>query len=194
MKANKECLELLFKSARTRNSWENKALEDEILREIWDLARMGPTSANCSPARIVFVKSLEAKERLRSALFEGNVNKVMMAPTTAIIGYDVEFFKLLPKLFPHDDAKSWFVGNEKLINSTAFRNGTLQGAYFILAARALGLDCGPISGFDNNAVDKIFFSKSSVKSNFICSIGYGTDENIFPRSPRLSFSEACCIV
>ena len=194
MKANEECLELLFKSARTRNSWKNKSLEDELLKEIWDLARMGPTSANCSPARIVFVKSLEAKERLRPALFEGNVDKVMMAPTTAIIGYDVEFFELLPKLFPHDDAKSWFAGNKKLINSTAFRNGTLQGAYFILAARALGLDCGPISGFDNNAVDKIFFSKSSVKSNFICSIGYGTDENIFPRSPRLSFSEACSIV
>ena len=165
-----------------------------MLREIWNLTRMGPTSANCSPARIVFVSSKQAKKRLCPALLEANVAKTMAAPVSAIIGYDVEFYERLPVLFPHTDARSWFVGNEDLIQTTAFRNGTLQGAYFMMAARALGLDCGPISGFDNAMVDAAFFTNTAVKSNFICSIGYGNDENLHPRSPRLDFEEACRIV
>ena len=193
MKADATTLDLLFNSARTRNGWLNKPLEDELLHEIWNLTRMGPTSANCSPARIVFVTSKQAKEKLSPALLGANVAKTMMAPASAIIGYDMEFYERLPELFPHTDARSWFVGNEDLIFSTAFRNGTLQGAYFMMAARALGLDCGPISGFDNAMVDATFFANSTVKSNFICSIGYGNDENLYPRSPRLDFAEACRI-
>ena len=163
------------------------------MQEIWNLTRMGPTSANCSPARIVFVTSLQAKEKLYPALLEANISKAMAAPASAIIGYDMEFYEHLPELFPHADARSWFVGNEELIFSTAFRNGTLQGAYFMMAARALGLDCGPISGFDNAMVDATFFTNTTVKSNFICSIGYGNDEDLYPRSPRLDFAEACRI-
>jgi len=193
MKADAATLDLLFSTARTQNGWMDKALEAELLQEIWNLTRMGPTSANCSPARIVFVTSIEAKEKLRPALLEGNVSKTMAAPATAIIGYDMEFYERLPELFPHTDAKAWFVGNEDLIFSTAFRNGTLQGAYFMMAARALGLDCGPMSGFDNAAVDTAFFADSAVKSNFICSIGYGNDDNLHPRGPRLDFAEACRI-
>lgn len=193
MKADAATLDLLFNTARTRNGWVDKPLEAELLQEIWNLTRMGPTSANCSPARIVFVTTLEAKEKLRPTLLAGNVSKTMAAPATAIIGYDMEFYELLPKLFPHTDAKAWFVGNEDLIFSTTFRNGTLQGAYFMMAARALGLDCGPMSGFDNAAVDAAFFADSAVKSNFICSIGYGNDDNLHPRGPRLEFAEACRI-
>jgi len=193
MKADTATLDLLFNKARTRNGWMDKPLEDGLLQEIWNLTRMGPTSANCSPARIVFVTSKEAKEKLRPALLEGNVSKTMMAPATAIIGHDLEFYERLPDLFPHTNAKAWFVGNEELIFTTAFRNGTLQGAYFMMAARALGLDCGPMSGFDNAAVDAAFFADSAVKSNFICSIGYGNDDHLHPRGPRLEFSEACRI-
>ena len=194
MRADPTTLNLLFNTARTRNGWLNKSLGEEMLREIWNLTRMGPTSANCSPARIVFVSSKQAKKRLCPALLEANVAKTMAAPVSAIIGYDVEFYERLPVLFPHTDARSWFVGNEDLIQTTAFRNGTLQGAYFMMAARALGLDCGPISGFDNAMVDAAFFTNTAVKSNFICSIGYGNDENLHPRSPRLDFEEACRIV
>jgi 3-hydroxypropanoate dehydrogenase len=193
MKADAITLDLLFNTARTRNGWLDKPLENGLLQKIWNLTRMGPTSANCSPARIVFVTSTQAKEKLRPALLRENVAKTMTAPTSAIIGYDMEFYERLPELFPHTDAKAWFVGDEELIFSTAFRNGTLQGAYFMMAARALGLDCGPISGFDNATVDAAFFANSAVKSNFICSIGYGNDENLHPRSPRLEFAEACRI-
>ena len=193
MKADAITLDLLFNTARTRNGWLDKPLEDGLLQEIWNLTRMGPTSANCSPARIVFVTSTQAKEKLRPALLRENVAKTMTAPASAIIGYDMEFYERLPELFPHTDAKAWFVGDEELIYSTAFRNGTLQGAYFMMAARALGLDCGPISGFNNATVDAAFFANSAVKSNFICSIGYGSDENLHPRSPRLEFAEACRI-
>jgi 3-hydroxypropanoate dehydrogenase len=193
MKADAITLDLLFNTARTRNGWLDKPLEDGLLQKIWNLTRMGPTSANCSPARIVFVTSMQAKEKLRPALLGENVAKTMTAPASAIIGYDMEFYERLPELFPHTDAKAWFVGDEELIFSTAFRNGTLQGAYFMMAARALGLDCGPISGFDNAKVDAAFFANSAVKSNFICSIGYGNDENLHPRSPRLEFAEACRI-
>ena len=193
MKADAATLDLLFNTARTRNGWLDKQLENGLLQEIWNLTRMGPTSANCSPARIVFVTSTQAKEKLRPALLGENVAKTMTAPASAIIGYDMEFYERLPKLFPHTDAKAWFVGDEELIFSTAFRNGTLQGAYFMMAARALGLDCGPISGFDNATVDAAFFANSAIKANFICSIGYGNDENLHPRSPRLEFAEACRI-
>ncbi|MBH90014.1 MAG: malonic semialdehyde reductase [Magnetovibrio sp.] len=193
MKADTATLDLLFNTARTRNGWMDKSVGVEILHEIWNLTRMGPTSANCSPARIVFVTSKKAKEKLCPALLEANVAKAMKAPVSAIIGYDIKFYERLPQLFPHTDAMSWFVGNEELIQTTAFRNGTLQGAYFMMAARALGLDCGPISGFDNAMVDAIFFPNSAIKSNFICSIGYGNDENLYPRSPRLNFDEACRI-
>ncbi|MBL6931497.1 MAG: malonic semialdehyde reductase [Rhodospirillales bacterium] len=190
-KANNATLDLLFNKARTRNGWTDTPLEAGLLEEIWNLTRMGPTSANCSPARIVFVTSDEAKKKLKPALLEGNVAKTMVAPATAIIGYDMEFYEQLPKLFPHTDAKAWFTGNDDLIFTTAFRNGTMQGAYFMMAARALGLDCGPMSGFDNKMVDAAFFAGTSVKSNFICSIGYGNDEHLHPRGPRLNFDEAC---
>ena len=184
-------LDLLFNNARTRNGWTDKPLPEGVLEEIWNLTRMGPTSANCSPARIVFVTSDAAKDKIMPAVMEGNVSKVRDAPATAIIGQDMEFYEKLPELFPHTDAKSWFVGNEDLIATTAFRNSTLQGAYFIMAARALGLDCCPMSGFDNAQVDELFFAGTPIKSNFICAIGYGNDENLFPRSPRMSFDEAC---
>ena len=193
MKADPATLNLLFNTARTHNGWLDKPLGKKVLHEIWNLTRMGPTSANCSPARIVFVISKQAKKKLCPALLEANIEKTMAAPVSAIIGYDMQFYERLPKLFPHTDAKSWFVGNEELIQTTAFRNGTLQGAYFMIAARALGLDCGPISGFNNTKVDAAFFANSSIKSNFICSIGYGNDENLYPRSPRLEFDEACRI-
>jgi 3-hydroxypropanoate dehydrogenase len=186
-------LDVLFREARTHYHWRDKPVSEDLLRAIWDLARVGPTSANCSPARIVFVISREAKEKLRPALIPGNVEKTMTAAATAIIGYDTTFYDRLPELYPHANARSWFVGNEALIESTAFRNGTLQGGYFILAARALGLDCGPMSGFDNAAVDAAFFADTPVKSNFLCNLGYGEASRLHPRGPRLAFEEACRI-
>jgi len=189
-----EALDLLFREARTHNGWTARPVPEKLLHDIWNLARMGPTSANCSPARIVFAASASAKEKLRPALMEGNVDKTMAAPVTAVIGHDMEFYEKLPHLFPHTDARAWFVGNDELIAETAFRNGTLQAAYLMLAARALGLDCGPMSGFDNDMVDAAFFEGTRVKSNFLCSLGYGSGENIFPRSPRFAFNDACSIV
>lgn len=188
-------LDTLFLLARTHNEWQDRSVEDALLRRVWDLARMGPTSANCSPMRVVFVRSPEAKARLKPALMEGNRAKTMAAPVTAIFGNDSRFYDLLPKLFPHTDARSWFAGpgNEEVAATTAFRNGTLQAAYFMLAARALGLDCGPMSGFDNRMVDREFFPSGRIKSNFICSLGYGDPSRLFPRSPRLEFDEACSI-
>ena len=191
---NDEALDLVFRNARTRNGWEDRSVSTTLMQAVYDLARMGPTSANCSPARYVFVTSDEGKERLKPHLIEGNVEKTMAAPCCVIIGHDLSFHEYLPKLFPHTDAKSWFEGNEPLIETTAFRNGTLQGAYFMIAARSLGLDCGPMSGFDKQGVDEEFFAGTSFKSNFLCNIGYGTDENLFPRSPRLSFDDACKII
>lgn len=182
-------LATLFTDARTHNAWQAKPLPDSLLREIVELMRWAPTSANCSPARFVFVKSPEAKARLRPLLMEGNVEKTMAAPVTAIIGHDLEFHEHLPKLFPHADAKSWFVGKDQFIKTSAFRNGTLQGAYFILAARALGLDCGPMSGFDNAGVDAAFFSGTQIQSNFLVNLGYGDPAGLFPRSPRFSFDD-----
>ncbi len=191
---NDEALDTIFREARTQNKWLDKPVSPALLMAVYDLMRWGPTSANMSPARIVFVMSKAAKERLKPFLSEGNRDKTMSAPATAIIGYDVKFAELLPKLFPHaPDAKNWFKDPE-IAKVHAFRNGSLQGAYFIIAARALGLDCGPMSGFDNAGVDREFFADGSVKSNFLCSVGYGDPAGIFPRSPRLSFDEACKIL
>lgn len=184
----------LFRNARTLNAWLPKDVSDAQLHQLYELAKFGPTSANASPMRVVFVKSKEAKAKLAPFLSEGNRAKTMEAPVTAIIATDHEFYEHLPRLFPHADARSWFVGNQPLIDTTAFRNGTLQGAYVLMAARALGLDCGPMSGFDNAGVDAAFFAGTSVKSNFLISLGYGdTSRNLFPRSPRLTFDEACTI-
>ena len=186
-----DALDTLFMEARTYNSWADTPLADGTLERLWEIARMGPTSANCLPARIVFVVSGDAKEKLKPCLMRGNVDKTMQAPATAIVGHDMRFYERLPELFPHADAKSWFEGKDDLIAETAFRNGTLQGAYLILAARAMGLDCGPMSGFDKDKVDEAFFAGTSVRSNFLCNIGYGTQEGLFERSPRLSFADAC---
>jgi 3-hydroxypropanoate dehydrogenase len=187
-------LDQLFRSARTFNAWLPKEVSDEQLHRIYELAKFGPTSANSSPMRIVFVKSKEAKAKLEPFLSEGNRAKTMEAPVTAIVATDHEFYEQLPRLFPHTDARSWFVGNQPLIDTTAFRNATLQGAYLLLAARAVGLDCGPMSGFDNAGVDAAFFAGTAVKSNFLISIGYGdASRNLFARSPRLAFGEACTI-
>jgi 3-hydroxypropanoate dehydrogenase len=186
-------LSILFHDARTHSAWQDRPVSEDVLRAAWDLAKMGPTSANCSPARIVFVVSREAKEKLKPALSEGNVAKTMAAPATAIFGYDLAFYERLPELFPHTDARSWFAGKDKLIETTAFRNGTLQSGYFILAARALGLDCGPMSGFENAKVDEAFFVGTTIRSNFLCNIGYGDASKLRPRNKRLSFDEACRI-
>ena len=188
------CLDQLFREARTHNAWLDKDVPDALLHELVDLMKLGPTSANCSPARLIFVKSRAAKERLEPLLSEGNRDKTMKAPVCAIIGYDLDFYLHLPKLFPHANAKSWFEGNDKKIAETAFRNGTLQGAYLIMAARALGLDCGPMSGFDNDGVDREFFAGTHTKSNFLCSLGYGDASVLFPRSPRFAFDEMSRIV
>lgn len=187
-------LDIIFRDARTHSFWQDKPVDDALLQRVYDLAKMGPTSANCSPLRIVFVKSKEAKEKLKPCLDAGNVEKSMTAPVVAIFGNDMEFYEQLPKLFPHNQtAKSWFAGKPAVIETTAFRNGSLQGAYFMLAARALGLDCGPMSGFNNAKVDAAFFAGTQIKSNFICALGYGDASKLFPRSPRLAFSEACRI-
>lgn len=186
-------LDLLFNDARSYSHWLDRPVEESLLRRLYDLMKMGPTSANCSPARIVFLCSPEAKAKLKPCLDPGNVEKTMSAPVTAIIGMDMEFHEWLPKLFPHTDARAWFAGNEKKIYDTAFRNSSLQGGYFILAARALGLDCGPMSGFDNKKVDETFFAGTSIRSNFLCSVGYGDASKLYPRGPRLSFEEACKI-
>ena len=191
---NDDALRTLFFDARTHNTWQNRPVPDSLLREVVDLMKWAPTSANCSPARIVFVKSAEAKASLKPHVMPGNVDKTMAAPITAIIGHDLDFYEHLPKLFPHADAKAWFAGKDEFIKTSAVRNGTLQGGYFILAARALGLDCGPMSGFDNAGVDAAFFAGSKVKSNFLCNLGYGDPAGLFPRSPRFSFDEMARIV
>jgi 3-hydroxypropanoate dehydrogenase len=188
------CLDQLFRDARTHNVWLDRDVPDALLHELVDLVKLGPTSANCSPARFLFVKSREAKEKLRPHLSEGNRDKTMKAPVCTIIGYDLDFYKHLPKLFPHTNAKSWFEGDDKKIFDTAFRNGTLQGAYLIMAARALGLDCGPMSGFDNKGVDRDFFAGTNTRSNFLCSLGYGDATKLLPRSPRFSFDEMARIL
>lgn len=190
----REALDQLFLQARTHNKWLDKPVPDALLRDLTDIMKMGPTSANCSPARILFLKSKEAKGRLEPHLSEENRAKTMAAPVCAIIGYDLQFYEHLPMLFPHADAKSWFEGKERHSRDTAFRNGTLQGAYLIMAARALGLDTGPMSGFDNAGVDQEFFPDGRVESNFLCSLGYGDPSVLFPRLPRFSFEQMADIL
>ena len=189
-----ECLNRIFREARTHHAWLDKPVDDVVLKQVYDLAKMGPTSANMSPMRAVFVKSKAAKEKLKPALHAGNLDKTMAAPVTAIIAMDIHFFEHLPRLFPHADAKSWFKGlPDNVLEYMALRNSSLQGAYLIMAARSMGLDCGPMSGFDNAKVDAAFFAGTTVKSNFLCNIGYGDASKLYPRSPRLSFEEACRI-
>ena len=185
---------VIFEDARTYTAWQERPVTDDLLRQIYDLAKLGPTSSNCCPMRVVFVKSPEAKARLNPCLNEGNVEKTMKAPATAIVSYDTLFYDLLPRLYPQRDFRSIFVANPELARVTAFRNGSIQGGYFIIAARALGLDCGPMSGFDNAKVDAAFFAGTTVKSNFLCSLGHGDATKLYPRSPRLEFGEACQMV
>ncbi|WP_141701020.1 malonic semialdehyde reductase [Methyloceanibacter methanicus] len=184
----------LFHDARTHNAWQDRDVPDALLRELVSLVLLGPTSANCSPARFVFVKSREAKARLKPFLSEGNRDKTMQAPVCVILGNDQDFHEHLPKLFPHTDAKSWFAGKPQKIAETAFRNGTLQGGYLIMAARALGLDCGPMSGFDPAGVDAEFFAGTNVKANFLCNLGYGDASALRPRSPRFDFDQVARIL
>ncbi len=181
----------LFHNARTHSKWSVETVSDDTLRELYGLLEMGPTSANCSPARFLFIRTPEEKERLRPALSAGNIAKTMTAPVVAVIAYDPKFYDELPRLFPHADAKSWFVSSTALAEETAFRNSTLQGAYLIMAARAVGLDCGPMSGFDRAKVDEIFFAESGWKSNFLVNLGHGDPTGLYPRLPRLGFEEAC---
>ncbi len=187
--------DLIFRSARSHSVWLDKTVDDALLKQVYDLAKFGPTSANMCPLRMVFVKSREAKERLKPALDAGNVTKVMTAPVTAILGMDIHFYDKLPRLFPHVDAKAWFKDlPENVLEYIALRNSSLQGAYFMLAARALGLDCGPMSGFNNAKVDAEFFAGTTIKSNFLCALGYGDASKLHPRSPRLAFEEACKVI
>lgn len=186
--------EQLFTEARTQTGYLDRPVSDAILRELYDLLKSGPTSANSSPARFVFVRSAEAKQRLMACMDAGNVEKVRQAPVTVIIGMDMAFYEQLPLLFPHTNARVWFEGKAQKIADTAFRNSTLQGGYLILAARALGLDCGPMSGFDNARVDAEFFAGTAVRSNFVCCLGQGDTAQLFPRNPRLSFEQACSLL
>ncbi|WRH77362.1 MAG: malonic semialdehyde reductase [Sphingobium sp.] len=180
-------LDQLFRNARSYNGYLDTPVSNAQLDAVWELMKYGPTSANCLPARIIWCVSEEAKQKLAALTMPANGEKILSAPATAIIGMDLEFYENLPELFPHTDARSWFVGNDALIEKTAFRNSSLQGGYFILAARALGLDTGPMSGFDNDAVDAAFFAGSTIKSNFISTVGYGDPATIFDRSPRPAF-------
>ena len=189
-----DCIKQIFREARTHNVWLPRPVSSELLRQAYELAALGPTSANTMPARYVFLTTPEAKERLRPALAPGNVEKTMAAPVTVIIAWDTKFHEKLPKLFPQKDMRSVFHGNPDLIEATAFRNSSLEGAYFILAARALGLDCGPMSGFDAAKVNAEFFPEGEWKSNFLCNLGYGDATKLYPRNPRLSFDEACLIL
>jgi len=184
-------LDRLFRTARSRNAWLARPLPAGIKRELYELSKWGPTAGNTTPARFVFVRSESAKERLKPHLMPGNVEKTMTAPCCVIVAYDSRFHDLMPKLFPSRDMRSVFVGNDALIDETAKRNSTLQGAYLMIAARALGLDCGPMSGFNAATLDAEFFPDGRWKSNFLCTIGYGSDVNLFPRNPRLDFDEAC---
>jgi 3-hydroxypropanoate dehydrogenase len=181
----------LFRHARTHGSWLDKPVSDGLLEEIYALMKMGPTSANCSPARIVFVRTPEGKEKLRPTLSSGNLQKTLSAPVTAIVAWDSAFYDRLPALFPHGDARSWFTSSPQLAEETAFRNSSLQAAYLIFACRALGLDTGPMSGFDREKVDAAFFADSGWKSNLLINIGYGDETKLYDRLPRLSFDDAC---
>jgi 3-hydroxypropanoate dehydrogenase len=188
-------LDLVFREARSHNAWQDRPIDDDTLHALYDLLKWGPTSANCSPARFLFIRTKEGKERLAPALSSGNMAKTMSAPATVIVAYDPKFFEKLPQLFPHNpDAASWFTSNESLAATTAFRNGTLQGAYLMLAARSLGLDCGGMSGFDNAKVDQEFLADRGWRSNFLVNLGYGDPAGLFPRHPRLTVDEACVLL
>ncbi len=187
-------LDTLFRQARTQNGYLDVAVSDAQLEAVYELTKWGPTSANCSPMRIHFVRTPEGRARLLPLVLESNRAKISAAPVTALIAYDLKFYELLPRLFPHADARSWFAGNDALIESTAFRNSSLQGAYFMLAARACDLDCGPMSGFDPVALNAEFFKDTSLVINFICTLGKGDPAKVFPRSPRLEFAEACTLL
>jgi 3-hydroxypropanoate dehydrogenase len=189
-----QALDQLFRNARTANGWLPKPVSQDLLNRLYELMKWGPTSANSSPLRIVFLTTPEAKERLKPALMDGNVEKTLTAPVVALLAMDSRFYDHLPFLFPHADAKSWFAGNETLIQDTAFRNSSLQGAYFMLAARAVGLDCGPMSGFDAQKVNATFFTDGRFKINFICNLGYGDPAKLFPRSPRFAFADVCQVL
>ena len=185
-------LDLLFKEARTHNKWQDTPVTDETLHALYDILKFGPTSANSSPARFVFIRTREGKDKLAPALSSGNMEKTMTAPVVVIVAYDPKFFEKLPQLFPHNkDAISWFTSNDALAATTAFRNGTLQGAYLMIAARSLGLDTGAMSGFDNAKVDAAFFGGNGWRSNFLVNLGHGDPAGLFDRSPRLTFDEAC---
>jgi 3-hydroxypropanoate dehydrogenase len=186
-------LDLIFREARTHSKWLDREVPDALLQQAYELARMGPTSGNCQPLRILFVRGAEAKKKFEPALSDGNRAKTMAAPATAIFAMDMEFYELMPRLFHDPTARSWFAGKPAAIEETAFRNSTLQAAYFMLACRSLGLDCGPMSGFDKAKVDQAFFAGTSWRSNFICNIGYGDKTALHPRNPRLDFAEACRI-
>ncbi|MCK8517330.1 malonic semialdehyde reductase [Methylonatrum kenyense] len=189
-----EALDTLFRSARTFNAWQDRDVADATLQKLYNLMKMAPTSANCQPVRLVFVKGDAAKQRLKPLLAEGNQDKSMAAPVTVIVAYDSRFYEHLPTLFPHTDAKSWFEGQPEKIAETAFRNGSLQGAYLIMAARALGLDCGPMSGFDADGVNQAFFPDGRYQANFLVNLGYGDSAGMHERAPRLTFDEACTIL
>jgi 3-hydroxypropanoate dehydrogenase len=191
---SEEALDQLFRNARTHSAWLPEPVPVELLRKVYELARFGPTSANGSPARFVFLTTPEAKARLKPALAPGNVEKTMAAPVTVIVAWDTEFHENLPRLFPHFDMRSYFVGNQPLIDETAFRNSSLQAAYFMLAARALALDCGPMSGFDASKVNAEFFPDGKWRVNLLCNLGYGDDSKLFPRNPRLEFEETSTIL
>jgi 3-hydroxypropanoate dehydrogenase len=195
MALDQDALAQIFTEARTFTAWQDQPVSDDTLKQLFELLKWGPTSANCSPARLVFVKSAEAKARLKPALDAGNVSKTMAAPVTAIVAWDHAFYEHMPKLFPHDlTARSWFAGKPEAIQTGGFRNGTLQGAYLIIAGRALGLDCGPMSGFNNALVDAEFFAGSEIRSNFLVNLGYGDASKLHPRGPRFEFDEVCKIV
>jgi nitroreductase len=186
-------LDQLFIQARTQNGWLDRPVPDEVLRELHELAKWGPTAANTCPLRVVFVRSAEGKERLLPCMAPGNMEKTKAAPVTAILGMDMEFYEKLPKLFPHADARSWFAGNPAAIEENAFRNSSLQAAYFMLAARSLGLDCGPMGGFDKDKINAAFFAGTTHRVNFLCNLGFGDAEKLYPRSPRLAFEDACVL-
>ena len=187
-------MNLVFGEARSMNGWQDKDVSDAMIRSLYDLTKMGPTSTNCSPARFVFVKSEAEKAKFEPALLPNNIPKVMTAPVVAIIGYDLDFSDHMTKLFPHMDVAPMYKGNDEMNVSTAFRNSSLQGAYLMMVARAMGLDCGPMSGFNNQLVDETFFADTNIKSNFLCCIGYGDSTKIFQRLPRLDFDEVCKII
>ena len=186
--------DILFNNARTHSAWLDKKIDIALLHQLYDLVKMAPTSANCSPLRIIFITTDEARQKLKPYLMEGNVDKTMTAPVTAVLATDYHFYDHLPFLFPHTDAKAWFAGNQPLIDATAFRNASLQVGYFIMAARALGLDCGPMSGFDADGVNKTFFPSENVKVNVLCNLGYGDQSKLHTRSPRFSFDQVCKII